>query len=49
MAGIRLGGLASGMDTDSMVKQMVEAKRTKVKTYNQQKTKNEWKTETRPY
>ena len=45
MAGIRLGGLASGMDTDSMVKQMVEAKRTKVKTYNQQKTKNEWKTE----
>lgn len=42
---MRLGGMVSGMDTDSVVKQMVQAKRTKVISFTKNKTKSEWKQE----
>lgn len=45
MANFRLGGIASGMDTESMVKQMVQARRTRVDRYAKNATKNEWVTE----
>ena len=34
---IRFGGMASGLDTESLVKQLVAAERTKVDKYTQQK------------
>ena len=42
---IRLTGMASGLDTDSMVKELVNAYSTKLETFNKQKTKLEWKQE----
>lgn len=45
MAGIRLGGIASGMDTESMIQQLVKAKRVRADRYEKQSTKNEWITE----
>ncbi len=43
---IRLTGMASGLDTDSMVQELVSAYSTKLETYEKQKTKLEWKQET---
>lgn len=40
---MRLSGLMSGMDTESIVQQLVEAKRTKVDTAVKAQTKLEWK------
>ena len=40
---MRLSGLMSGMDTDSIVQQLVEAKRTKVDDAEKAKIKLEWK------
>lgn len=42
---IRLTGLASGLDTDSMVKELVSAYSKKLETYEKDKTKLEWKQE----
>lgn len=42
---IRFGGLASGTDTESMVKQLMQSRRAKLDVFNQRKTKNEWKQE----
>ena len=42
---IRLTGMASGLDTDSMVRELVNAYSTKLETFNKQKTKLEWKQE----
>lgn len=42
---IRLTGMASGLDTDSMVKELVSAYSTKLTSYEKQKTKLEWKQE----
>ncbi len=39
---IRFGGMASGLDTESLVKQLVAAERTKVDKYNQQKIFKQW-------
>lgn len=41
----RISGLASGMDTESMIKQLVQAKRSRVDGYGQRKTKAEWRQE----
>ena len=43
---MRLGGLASGMDTDSMVEQMMKAESMKVDRVEADKKKLEWKKET---
>ena len=40
---MRLSGLMSGMDTDSIVQQLVEAKKTKVTTATNEQTKLQWK------
>lgn len=45
MSGIRMGGIASGMDTESIVQQLVSSRRTRVDYYERMATKNEWKTE----
>lgn len=45
MAGIRLTGLASGMDTESLVTQLSEAYKMKVNNVEKDKTKLEWKKE----
>lgn len=42
MAGIRMTGLISNMDTESVVKQLMEAQRTKVTKIENKKTKLEW-------
>lgn len=42
---IRLTGLASGLDTDSMVKELVSAYSKKLESYQKDKTKMEWKQE----
>lgn len=42
---MRLGGMVSGMDTDTIVKQMVEAKRSRSISFTKTKTKSEWKQE----
>lgn len=42
---IRLTGLASGLDTDSMVKELVSAYSKKLESYEKDKTKLEWKQE----
>ena len=39
---IRFGGMASGLDTESLVKQLVAAERTKVDKYTQQKIYKQW-------
>ena len=45
MGGIRMTGLISGMDTESMVKELVKANSTKVDKAKQEKQKLEWKKE----
>ena len=40
---MRLSGLMSGMDTESIIQQLVEAKRTKVDNAKREQTKLEWK------
>lgn len=40
---MRLSGLMSGMDTESIIQQLVEAKSTKVKTAKKAQTKLDWK------
>lgn len=45
MAGIRLTGLASGMDTESLVQQLSEAYQMKVDNVKKEQTKLEWKKE----
>ena len=40
---MRLSGLMSGMDTESIIQQLVEAKRTKVNNAKREQTKLEWK------
>lgn len=40
---MRLTGLMSGMDTESMIKQLVEARQTKVDTAKKAQTKHQWK------
>lgn len=40
---MRLSGLMSGMDTESVIQQLVEARRTKVTTAQNEQTKLEWK------
>lgn len=42
---MRLTGLMSGMDTESIIQQLVEAKSTKVETTKKEQTKLEWQTE----
>ncbi|MCM1188956.1 MAG: flagellar filament capping protein FliD [bacterium] len=42
---MRLSGLMSGMDTESIVQQLVQAKQTKVDTAKKDQTKLEWKQE----
>lgn len=42
---MRLSGLMSGMDTESIIEQLVEAKSTKVKTAKKAQTKLEWQTD----
>lgn len=43
MASIRIGGLATGMDTDALVQQLMQAKRIPIDKMFQQKTLLEWK------
>ena len=45
MARVRMTGLASGLDTESMVKELVNASSTKVNKAKQDKQKAEWKQE----
>lgn len=45
MAGIRMTGLASGMDTEALVKQLSEAYQMKVDNVKKDQTKLEWKKE----
>lgn len=45
MAGIRMTGLVSGLDTESLVSQLSEAYQTKVNNVKKQQTKLEWKKE----
>lgn len=45
MARVRMTGLASGLDTESMVKELVQASSTKVNKAKQDKQKTEWKKE----
>lgn len=42
---LRIGGLASGMDIDSIVKELMKAERMKLDKYEQEKTVLEWKQE----
>ncbi|MBR1930107.1 MAG: flagellar filament capping protein FliD [Lachnospiraceae bacterium] len=42
---MRLSGLMSGMDTDSIIQQLVEARKTKVDTKKKAQTKLDWKQE----
>lgn len=43
--GIGLSGLVSGLDTDSLIKQLMSAERTRVTKVENKMTKNEWKVE----
>ncbi len=45
MAGVRMTGLTSGLDTESLVKQLSEAYQTKVDNVKKDQTKVEWKKE----
>ena len=38
-----ISGLASGLDTESMIESLVQSYQTKINTLNQQVTKTEWK------
>lgn len=40
---IRIGGMATGMDTDTLVKQLMQAKRVPIDKMKQQRTQMEWK------
>ena len=40
---MRLSGLMSGMDTDSLIQELVSARKTKVDTAVKAQTKLEWK------
>lgn len=42
---IRIGGLASGMDTESMVKQLMKTERLRMDRWTQQKTRKTWQQE----
>ena len=42
---LRIGGLASGMDIDSIVKDLMKAERAKLYRYEQERTLLEWKRE----
>ncbi|MEJ8552677.1 flagellar filament capping protein FliD [Tepidibacter sp. Z1-5] len=42
MSGIRFSGMASGMDTESIVKQLMDVERLKLNKYNEQKQIKEW-------
>ncbi|WFD10030.1 flagellar filament capping protein FliD [Tepidibacter hydrothermalis] len=42
MSPMRIGGLASGMDTDTMVKQLMDAEKVRLNKYNQQKQTKLW-------
>ena len=42
VSGIRFGGLASGMDTESMVKQLMQSERIRVDKFTQQKILKQW-------
>lgn len=42
---IRMTGMASGLDTDSIISQLMKAQRTKIDTIEKKKTKTEWKTD----
>ena len=39
---IRFGGIASGLDTESLVKQLVSAEKTRVDKFTQQKIWKQW-------
>lgn len=43
MAGTRLSGLISGMDTESIISQLVDARKVKVDRVKKQQTKHQWK------
>ena len=43
--GIGLSGMVSGLDTDTLIKQLMSAERTRVTKVENKITKNEWKTE----
>ena len=45
MAGVRMTGLTSGLDTESLVQQLSQAYQTKIDNVTKQKTKVEWKKE----
>ena len=45
MAGVRMTGLVSGLDTESLVAQLSDAHKIKVNNVQKQKTKLEWKKE----
>ena len=45
MAGVRMTGLASGLDTESLVKQLSDAYQMKVDNAQKKQTKAEWKKE----
>ena len=45
MGRIRITGASSGLDTDAMVKELVNAYEEKGQTHKKQKTKTEWKQE----
>ena len=42
VSGIRFGGLASGMDTEGMVKQLMQSERIRVDKFTQQKILKQW-------
>ncbi len=42
MGGIRFSGIASGMDTETMVKQLMDAEKIRLNKYNQQKEIKKW-------
>ena len=43
ISGIRFGGIASGLDTESIVRQLMQVERMKVDRYAQKKQTLEWK------
>ena len=45
MSTMRLSGLISGMDTESIIQELVSAKQTKVDNTKKAQTKHEWKQE----
>lgn len=45
MAGVRMTGLISGLDTETLVTQLASAYQTKIDNVTKEKTKAEWKKE----